>query len=249
MKRRRGGSLAGARAVFRGMSLITKPRLRRFVIWPLLLNVVLFVLVGWLGLHFFQDTVNWAMDRTWSSANQVVQFVLWLLFAVLFLLVALNSFVVMSTLLGSPFYGWMTETLEKQLSGIGSEDSLSLGQISKDVIHSLKQEVHKLAYFVCWMIPLLILGFIPVVNVIAPFALLLFGIWSLALECMDFTLANHRIPFSTQRSMARRHWFLMVGYGGATLALTLIPIVNLFAIPAAAAGGVLLWREFVQPHE
>ena len=54
-------------------------------------------------------------------------------------------------------------------------------------------------YFLLRAIPLLLLFFIPVVNIAAPFIWAAFGAWMLALQYLDYPLGNHGIDFSEQR--------------------------------------------------
>jgi CysZ protein len=54
-------------------------------------------------------------------------------------------------------------------------------------------------------------------------------------------MANHLLHFSTQRRLLRRNRLLAYGFGGGTLLLTLIPVVNFIAMPAAVAGASALW--------
>jgi len=61
-------------------------------------------------------------------------------------------------------------------------------------------------------------------------------------------MGNHGIPFRDQRRLLRKHGLLNLGFGTATLVATSIPIVNLFAMPAAVAGATALWLENMREH-
>ncbi|MCC8998345.1 MAG: EI24 domain-containing protein, partial [Candidatus Contendobacter sp.] len=49
------------------------------------------------------------------------------------------------------------------------------------------------------------------------------------------------LTFREQRRLLRRHWPLTLGFGGMTLLLTLIPVLNFLVMPAAVIGATLMW--------
>ncbi|MEZ5576816.1 MAG: EI24 domain-containing protein [Candidatus Competibacteraceae bacterium] len=76
-------------------------------------------------------------------------------------------------------------------------------------------ELSKLLYFIGWAIPLLVLSFVPVVNVAAPVLWALFSAWMLALEYSDYPLGNRGLSFRDQRRLLRKRWPLTLSFGGA----------------------------------
>ena len=81
----------------------------------------------------------------------------------------------------------------------------------------------------------------PGINVIAPVLWVLFSAWMLALEYADYPLGQRGLTFREQRRLLRRHWPLTLGFGGMTLLLTLIPVLNFLVMPAAVIGATLMW--------
>lgn len=92
-------------------------------------------------------------------------------------------------------------------------------------------------------LPLGLLFLIPGINVAAPFIWALFSAWMLAIEYLDYPMANHALHFATQRRILRGNRLLAYGFGGGTLLLTMIPVLNFIAMPAAVAGATALWVE------
>jgi CysZ protein len=85
------------------------------------------------------------------------------------------------------------------------------------------------------------------VNLAAPFLWALFSAWMLAIEYVDYPMANHRLHFAEQRKRLRGRKLLSWGFGGASLLMTMIPVVNFLAMPASVAGATAMWvREFKQ---
>ena len=69
---------------------------------------------------------------------------------------------------------------------------------------------------------------------------LLFSAWMLALEYLDYPLSNHGRLFPHYRGALRQRRWLALGFGGAVLLLTLVPLLNFIVMPAAVAGATAL---------
>ena len=104
-------------------------------------------------------------------------------------------------------------------------------------------ELRKILYLLMWVIPLLILSWIPGLNLLAPILWLFFSSWTLALDYHDYPMGNHQMAFKQQREILRSQRGLALGFGLATMVATMIPIVNFLVIPAAVAGATKLFVE------
>jgi CysZ protein len=102
-------------------------------------------------------------------------------------------------------------------------------------------EGRKLVYYLVRATPLLILAWIPVVNLAVPVLWLALNAWMLALEYADYPMGNHGVAFAEQRARLAKKPLVALGFGAAALALTLIPVLNFIAVPTAVAGATALW--------
>jgi CysZ protein len=171
-----------------------------------------------------------------------LMWILWPLFFLLLTLIVFFSFSVIANILAAPFNGPLAEAVEIRLSG-QAPPAISWGQIIKDTPRMLFNEFRKLAYMLMWVIPLLLLSFIPVVNLASPLFWAVFSGWMLALDYHDFPMGNHQLMFTQQRSALRKRRALVLGFGLATLAATMVPVLNFLVIPAAVAGATALYVE------
>ncbi len=234
--------LTGARYLIRGFGLIMRPGLRRFVLIPLLVNIIIFSLLAWFGISQFQELIDWLLpEESWFA---FLRWLLWPLFALTMLLVIVYSFTVLANLIAAPFNSQLAEQVELILSG--SSPAQASGSIMKNLIPALRSELVKLGYFLIRVIPLLILFAIPGVNIIAPFLWLLFNAWFLALEYADYPMANHNLDFKTQHIRLKAARLTSLGFGGSTTLLMMIPVLNFLAMPAAVAGATVYWHEQLQ---
>jgi CysZ protein len=54
-------------------------------------------------------------------------------------------------------------------------------------------------------------------------------------------MGNHMLRFPEQRKRLRGRRMLSLGFGGGSLLMTMIPVVNFFAMPASVAGATAMW--------
>jgi CysZ protein len=229
----------GARYVARGFGLINQPGVRRYVIMPLLINFVLFSVAIWYGANRFEAFLDWLLPAWLEWAR----WLLWPLFAVTALLVVFYTFTLIANLIGAPFNALLAEKLEARLTGHPLPESQGAAYLIRTSITAVLSELQKVAYLVALMIPLLILFLVPGLNAVAPFAWLAFSAWTLALEYINAPMGNHDLTFHDGRRLLGENRSLALGFGGAVLLMTSIPVLNFFAMPVAVAGATAMWVE------
>ena len=233
-----GNPFAGAGYLLQGLGLILKPRLRRFVLVPLAVNVILFGGLIWYGAGQFEALLDWLLPD-WLD---FLSWLLWPLFALTVLLVAFYGFTLVANLIAAPFNGLLAEKVEAYLGGAPADSASGWGDLLRGVPAALGSELRKLMYFALRAVPLLILFLIPGLNLLAPLLWLAFSAWFLALEYADFPMANHGLGFKEQHRRLKQQRLTSLGFGAAATLLTLIPVVNFVAVPAAVAGATAFWQ-------
>ncbi|EEF81193.1 sulfate transporter CysZ [Methylophaga thiooxydans] len=236
----------GARYLVQGFSLINQPGIRRFAYLPMLINTLLFSVALWFGLSNFGGWLD-ALMPTWLPAwlESILTWLIWPLFILLLAIIVFFSFSVIANILAAPFNGILAEMVEKKMTG-GSPPDMPWAQLLKDTPKMIFNELRKVTYLLMWVLPLLILSLIPGLNLFAPLLWLLFSSWTLALDYHDYPMGNHQLAFRQQRELLRQNRGLALGFGGATMLATMIPILNFLVIPAAVAGATKLYLENIQ---
>jgi len=238
----------GASYVLRGFKLIRTPRILRFVLIPLLVNIVLFAGLIAYGINEFAQLTEWLLSflpewLTW------LKWLLWPVFALIAMLFVFYLFTPIANLIGAPFNSLLAEKLELHLNGEQPASDQAWSQLIRDIPKTLISELNKLGYLLLWTIPLLILLMIPGLNLLAPFVWFIFGAWMLALEYCDYPMANHHLEFRKVRRVLKQHKPLGLGFGSAVLLVTTIPVINFLAMPVAVAGATALWVEHLQGQD
>lgn len=233
------GFFKGASYVVRGMSLLSAPRVRRFVLIPLCVNLVAFMAALLLGFHYLDVMMErWLPD--WAAW---LEWLLWPLFLLLALAMIFFGFTVVTNLIAAPFNGYLAEAVEELLGGGVADAAFDWRRLPADVLSALGSELRKIAFFSLCAIPFLLLFVVPVLNVLAPPAWFLFGAWALCHEYADYPMGNHGLYFREQRRLLATRKRLSIGFGIGVMLLTVIPLVNFIAMPAAVCGATLLWFE------
>lgn len=223
--------------VFRGLRLISRPGLRRFVVIPFLINLVVFSLLVWLGVDQFEALLDrYLPQEGWLS---YLRWVLWPLFALALILVIFYTFTLIANLLAAPFNDLLAAKVEAMLSGRPPDEGPA--GVMAAVGPAVRSELQKIAYFLPRALPLLILFVIPGVNALAPFIWGLFSAWSLALEYTEYPFGNNGFIFAHQRKLMKPKRLTALGFGGGVMLMMLIPGLNFLAMPAAVAGATALW--------
>lgn len=233
---------SGARYLLRGLRLIAQPGLRRFVLVPLLINVLVFSAAVWYGVVSFETFIAWMQSKV-PAWLQWLEWVLWPLFVLALLIVVFYTFSLVANLLAAPFNGLLAEKVELHLTGRPLNEGGGLKKVLIELAPTLIDELRKLLYILLWAVPFLLLFLIPGVNVAAPLLWFLYTAWMLAFEYSDYPMGNHGLRLRAIRGRLRRRRALALGFGATAAGMTMIPVLNFVVMPSAVAGATAMWVE------
>lgn len=223
----------------RGFKLIRQPEIRIYVLIPILINIILFGGLIWLGYAHFSPLVEWIMSFVPEFLN-FLRWVIWFVITTLSAIIVFFTFTPIANIVAAPFNALMSEKIETLLTGKTLNSSRSFFELA---LGSVRSQLGKLAYILLWSIALLLFSLIPLLNFAAPILWVIFGSWLLSLEYLDYPMGNHELVFSRQKQLLGQRKGLALGFGGATMVLTSIPFLNFIVMPFAVAGATVLWVE------
>ena len=103
--------------------------------------------------------------------------------------------------------------------------------------------------FVVLVVLIVFFTFTLLANIIAAPLWLLFGIWMMAVQYIDYPADNNRMSWAEMMVWLRQRRWKSLSFGAVTYAALLVPGLNLLIMPAAVAGATLFWvREGGQPQ-
>ena len=224
----------------KGWQLIRLPGIRRFVILPLLVNIVL---MGGAFIWLFNRLGHWIPDLMAyiPSWLQWLSYLLWPLTVLSVVLVFSYFFSTVANWIAAPFCGLLSEQLEARLTGQMLPDS-SWSSVITDLPRVMKREWQKLAYYLPRVVVLLLLSFIPGFGqTVGPLLWFLFGAWMLSIQYCDYPFDNHKVGFRQMRASLGRNKTDNLQFGALVSLFTLIPILNLVIMPVAVCGATAMW--------
>ncbi len=229
-----------------GARLISQPGMRKFILIPLLVNVLIFfVVTAYLWNVFgdvFEQILAWSPDwLDWFA------WLLWPLVAFVFLIVYGYSFNIITNFIAAPFFGLLAEKIETQLTGTAPPDE----PWSQLIPRTLQREAVKLWYFISRgalvFIIFVMLFFIPGANLLGVLIATLWSCWCMAIQYSDYPADNHQLSFRELRRRLNSQQLTSFSYGGIILLGSMVPILNIIVTPIAVAGATIYWvREVKQ---
>lgn len=233
---------SGFQYLAEGGKWVLAPGIRRFVILPLALNILLLGSAFWWLFSRLNDWIP-AVMRYVPDTLQWLNYLLWPLAVISVVLVFSYFFSTVANWLAAPFCGLLSEQLEARLTGTPPPDT-GIAEIIADTPRIMKREWQKFIWYLPRAIGLLLLYFIPGIGqTVAPILWFLFSAWMLAIQYCDYPFDNHKVPFVTMRAALRCQKSVNLQFGALVSLLTMIPLLNLVIMPVAVCGATIMWVE------
>lgn len=225
-----------------GWHLIQQKGIRRFVIMPILLNIVLMIGLFWLFISQVSGMIDWVMGfvPAWLDWLSTIMYVMSLGMILIFFYF---SFTMLSGFIAAPFNGLLAEKVEKMLTGESLAD-VTMAEFLKDIPRMLRREWQKLLYSLPIYIAIFLFGFMPFFGqTVVPIIGFAFTAWMMAIQYCDYPFDNHKISFHTMRMKLKENRIQSLTFGGLISLCTLVPVINLVVIPVAVCGATAMWVE------
>ncbi|WP_028865329.1 sulfate transporter CysZ [Psychromonas aquimarina] len=232
--------LSGIGYLLKGMKLLSHPKLRLFVLIPLLINILIFAGAFW---FLFTSVMDW-IDGYIAALPDFLSWLSYLFWPILVISILFAFSFIFSTaanIIAAPFNGLLAEKTENLLTNERLNDD-GFTDLLKDLPRIFKREMQKLGYFLPRMLLCFALYFIPVFGqTVAPFIWFIFAGWMMAVQYADFPFDNHKIPFKTMKSALSRRLGKNLTFGMLVSFFTTIPVVNFVIMPVAVCGATAFW--------
>ncbi len=230
--------IKGMGYLMRGIRHLMTKGLKRYVVLPILFNVILFV-----GLFYVIHHYMYAYSTEYISQLPAWLHVLSKAFMVLlmmsFFLVFYSMFTVIFNLIAAPFQGFLAERAQEVLYHRGIP-AVSWSQIA---LRSVKRQMQFLGYFLLRFLGMCLLFFMPLIHPIYPLMWFLFNAWMLSVQYQDFAMDNNLVGFHAMQRKFRDKKMVLLGFGSLMNVASFIPIFNLLTMPAGVIGGVIMYCE------
>ena len=175
----------GPSYLLKGFQKLFQLSLTHYLIVPMVINLLLFSVFIFFGFH----TVNYlthSLPPGWHWITPALK--------VLFFLASSTGlvyfFTMLTNLIGSPFNSLLSAKIEEIFKGQKPFAQDTWREMLKDLPRYFKREKGKIFYYWPRALLLLILFFIPVVNIIASVLWFLFNGWMMGIQYLDYPMDN-----------------------------------------------------------
>lgn len=228
----------GPAYLLRGYQLLFTKGLKRYVIIPVLINTLIFTLALWIGFHWI-GRLSELLPHALHFFKIFFDMIYFLMVSFLFVYV----FTIATNLMGAPFNSFLSAKVERMIS-IEHLPTESRG-ILHEIKRTIKREGRKGLYYLPRLLGVLILFFIPGVNMIAGILWFLLSAWIMAIEYFDYPMDNKKESFDATRAFIRKNFIVCFSFGITVSVAAMIPIVNFMVVPAAVIGATCLYKRVV----
>ncbi len=226
------------------------PELRKFIIIPILVNIVIGIALFAVFYHYVSLVTgwDWQFPPLLEFLEKILKKALWVLALTCFAATYILSFHVTTTTIAAPFYGLLAQKTEALLTGVRPTDE----PLAQMIPRTFGREVQKLLYFagrgLLVFLLIILLGTVVVLSPLAPLVGLIWTAWCMAIQYADYAADNHQTPFRRLRKKVRKPLYSSLGFGCAVMLATMTPVIIFIAPIAAVTGGTRLWVRELREH-
>jgi len=221
--------LKGIKAYSGALQLISKLKLWKYFAIPILISLVTAIIIG-ITAYGLSDNIGNFIAKIWKwefgkdTFTAISSFVGGALIIVLGFM--LYKYIIMA--LSAPFMSPVSEEIEAHLTNttIHSHRKTSF----KDQLwRGIRINIRNLFKEIMLTIPILILGFIPIIGFISVVLLFLIQAYYAGFGNMDYTLERH-LKYKESISFVRKNRGIAIGNGIVFMLFLLIPVVGIIIV-------------------
>ena len=210
-------------------ALISKLKLWKYFVIPMLISLVVFSLLFFSAYSLSDNLGEWiASFWIWEFGKSTITYISTIIAAIIIFFIGALLFKHIIMALSSPFMSPVSEKIESYYTG---EPAINItnATFSKQLVRSIRIGLRNLAKELIYTLPILLLKFIPVVNIFSTALLFLVQSYYAGVSNMDYTLERH---FTYRESIAfiKKHRGLAIGNGIGFLLLLFIPIIGVILV-------------------
>jgi CysZ protein len=230
----------GIKSYAEGLRMIAKLNLWRYFFIPALIGLFVGSAVILLA-YSFSDNIGsiiagwWPFDFWVDAVNTVSQFLGGAI--VLVLGFVLFKHIVMA--LSAPFMAPISEKIEVYMTGAVFDHTDSLPEYIRTLLRGIHINVRNLLMELLLTIPLLILGFIPGINIVSGVLIFYVQAYYSGYGNMDYTLERH-LNFEHTKTFVKRNKGIAVGNGLLFTLCLFVPIIGMMlTLPISTAASTI----------
>ncbi|MBU3010107.1 EI24 domain-containing protein [Polaribacter vadi] len=210
-------------------ALISKLKLWKYFIIPVLISLVTAVLIG-IEAYALSDNVGSFIAKIWiwDWGKEIFYGISNFVGGVIVLIIGLILYKHIVMALSAPFMSPVSEKIEKHFYGDVKHLHRKTSN-TEQLIRGLRLNIRNLAKELLISVPILLLKFIPIVNIFSTILLFLVQAYYAGFGNMDYTLERH-LDYKGSIDFVSKNKGFAIGNGVVFMLFLLIPIVGIIVV-------------------
>jgi CysZ protein len=219
----------GIRAYSGSIQLISKLGLWKYFGIPILISIVVATLVL-LSAYALADDFGYYFSKLWiwDWGKETFFFLSKILSGILILLVGISVYKHVVMALSAPFMGPVSEKIEAHILGVNNHEHRKTS-FNEQLVRGIRINMRNLGMEILLTIPILIIGFIPILGFVSTILLILTQGYYAGFGNMDYTLERH-FKYDESIKFVKQHRGLAIGNGIVFILFLLIPVIGFIMV-------------------
>ena len=224
------------------IALITQLKLWKYFIIPIIISVIVATIIAISAYEFSDDMGQWIAGAwVWDWGKSFFTTFSTIISGIIILAIGLIFFKHIIMALSAPFMSSVSEKIEVHLRGT-SEVTTRNSTFMSQLWRGIRINGRNLAMELVITAPILLMKFIPIVNIFSTALLFLLQAYYAGFGNMDYTLERH-LSYRKSIEFVRKNRAIAIGNGAGFLLLLLVPVIGVimvlpFSVTAASVSTV-----------
>jgi len=217
--------IEGIKAYFGTLSLISKLRLWKYFIIPILISVLTGLSILLIA-YFLSDNIGNIISKIWmwEWGTQTFKTISGVVGALLILALGLVFYKHIVMALSAPFMSPVSEKIEAHLLGADAQSNRNTTFIQQ-LFRGIRLNLRNLLRELMLVIPLVLLSFIPVIGIAFTILIFLVQAYYVGFGNMDYTMERH-FNYKQSIQFVKQHRGTAIGNGLVFMLMLFIPVVG-----------------------
>ncbi len=222
------GITRGIQAYFGAFQLISKLKLWRFFVVPMIISVITAIVIGGLS-YAFSDNIGDYISSFWSweFGKETFTTISTVFGGLIIVVLGFLLFKHIVLALSAPFMGPVSKKIEEHI--IGKEAQATESSSFELLIRGVRISLRNLIRELILTLPILLIGLIPVIGIFSTILLFLMQAYFAGFGNMDYTLERH-FNYTDSVKFVKRNRGLATGNGVIFMLFLLIPVIGVILV-------------------
>ncbi|MBU2997600.1 EI24 domain-containing protein [Cellulophaga baltica] len=221
--------LIGIKSYGGSLKLISELKLWNYFYIPVVISLITAVIIGFAAFSLSTPIGNFIANIwVWGYGKDIFISFSTVIGAILVLIIGLIVYKHIILALSAPFMSPVSEKIEKHILGTDIHSHTN-SNFSEQLWRGIKINARNLGKELLYTIPLLLLKFIPIVNIFSTIAVFLVQAYYAGFGGMDYTLERH-LNYKESILFVKKNRGIAIGNGIVFMLFLLIPVIGILIV-------------------